>query len=93
MGATIKIDGNVFENSKNPIGSYYSDEVGYWDLGENTFDTIEWVQASGGDITAGPDPESTVSYDPPYEYSLVPLADVRAHVAANAGAGKIADCL
>lgn len=93
MGATIKIDGNVFEDSKNPIGSWYSDEIGYWDLGENLFENIEWVAASGGDVTAGPNPESTVSYDPPYEYSLVPLNEVRDHVAANAGAGVIMDCL
>ncbi len=93
MGATIKIDGNVFEDSKNPIGSYYSSEIGYWDLGDNLFENIEWVAASGGDITAGPNPESTVTYSPDYEYSLVPLEDVRAHVAANAGAGIIVDCL
>lgn len=93
MGANIKIDGNVFEDSKNPIGSYFSEEVGYWDLGDNLFDNVEWVAASGGDITAGPNPESTVSYDPPYEYSLVPLEDVRTHVAANAGVGIIVDCL
>lgn len=93
MGATIKIDGNVFEDSRDPIVSYYSSEVGYWDLGENIFDNVEWGEAADGDITAGPNPESTVSYDPPYDYALVPLEDVRAHVAANAGAGVIVDCL
>lgn len=93
MGATIKIDGNLFEDSKNPIGSWFSDEIGYWDLGENQFVNVEWVAASGGDVTAGPNPESTVSYEPPYDYTLVPLETVADHVAANAGAGVITDCL
>ncbi|MGD9214475.1 MAG: hypothetical protein PVJ84_06660 [Desulfobacteraceae bacterium] len=92
MGAYIRIDGNYFESSTNPIVSFYSDELGYWDAVDNIFDDVTWQESSSSGIIAGPDVESTVSYEPPYSYSLVPVADVKQHVLNNAGVGKLDGC-
>ena len=93
MGATIRIEGNVFENSQNPIVSFYSDEIGYWDVQDNIFSNITWEEGSGDDIIAGPNVQSTVSYTPPYSYSALPASDAKGHVLANAGAGVISNCV
>lgn len=95
MGANIRVEGTVFENVQNPIVSFYSEEVGYWDLADNIYTNISWSNPSGGDIIAGPgtDLESTVSYTPEYEYSAMPASEVVEHVTTYAGSGKINDCL
>ncbi|MDO3382137.1 pectate lyase family protein [Gilvimarinus algae] len=95
MGATIRVEGTVFENVQNPIVSFYSSEVGYWDLAGNLYTNISWSNPSGGDIIAGPgtDLESTVSYTPAYEYTAMPASEVKAHVTLYAGSGKINECL
>lgn len=95
MGANIRVEGTVFENVQNPIVSFYSEEVGYWDLADNVYDNITWSNPAGGDLIAGPgtDLTSTVSYTPEYEYTAMAGADTKAHVIANAGSGKITSCL
>ena len=37
MGAKLRIEHNVFENAKDPIGSWYSSELGYWHVVNNQF--------------------------------------------------------
>jgi pectate lyase len=91
MGANIRIDGNHFEDAKNPIVSFYSDELGYWDAVDNIFENVTWEESSSG-IIAGPDVSSTVSYKPNYSYSLIPAKDVKQHVLNNAGVGKVDGC-
>lgn len=91
MGATIRIEGNVFDNVINPIVSFYSSEVGYWDVEDNLFTDVTWSEGDG--ITAGPNVESTVSYAPAYDYDRLSAEDTKAHVLGNAGAGVIGDCL
>lgn len=95
MGANIRVEGTVFENVQNPIVSFYSSEVGYWDLADNIYTNISWSTPSGSDIIAGPgtDLESTVSYTPEYEYTAMPASEVVEHLTAYAGSGKINDCL
>jgi pectate lyase len=92
MGATIRIDGNHFEDCINPIVSFYSDELGYWDVADNIFENVTWKENTSSGIIAGPDVGSTVSYQPPYSYSLVPVDDIKAHVLNNAGVGKLEGC-
>ncbi len=87
MGAQVRIDNNVFENSRNPIVSCYSDEIGYWDTRNNEFTNVEW-ESGGACILAGPGESSTTSFTPPYRYDLLPTSQVRDHVTANAGAGR-----
>lgn len=90
MGAQVRIENNVFENAVNPIVSFYSDEVGYWDVSGNLFaDSVSWVESPADGIIAGPAVESTVSFMPPYSYTLDPVDQVKAIVQTNAGVGKI----
>ncbi len=79
MGAVLRIENNVFENSINPIGFWDSDETGYWQLSGNSY-----VNCTGSMPTS-----STGTFNPPYSYSLDATANVKSIVTANAGAGKI----
>lgn len=88
-GAEMLIEHNVFENTKNPIVSFYSDVIGYWNLNGNVFGTgVTWNDDSGTDITAKSG-ESTSSYTVPYDYTLDPTDGLKELVIANAGVGKL----
>lgn len=79
MGAKLRIEHNYFENVRNPIGSWDSSEIGYWDIAGNIF-----INCSGSI------PEvSTCYYRPPYNYSLDLAERVRDLVTQYAGVGKI----
>jgi pectate lyase len=92
MGALMRIEGNHFENAKNPIVSFYSDSSGYWDTSENIYENVTWEESTLDGIIAGPNVGSTASYKPPYSYSLIPVSEVKQHVLNNAGVGKIHKC-
>lgn len=79
MGAKLRIENNYFENFKDPIGFWYSDATGYWDVKNNMF-----VNCTGSQPTV-----STCSFIPPYSYTLDAVADVKSIVTAGAGVGKI----
>jgi len=79
MGAKLKIEHNYFENVKNPIGSWDSQEIGFWDIVGNIF-----IDCSGSIPTT-----STCSYTPPYSYTLTPAEKVKEIVTQYAGVGKI----
>lgn len=100
MGARIRIDGNYFENVKNPILSKDSSQIGYWDVGSNdsnVYSGVTWAASTcdgeSACVVAGPNVGSTVNYTPPYSYSLMSASAARAHVLANAGVGKLNGCL
>jgi pectate lyase len=93
MGARIRVEANHFEEVNNPIVSFYSDNIGYWDAVDNIFENITWKEDAGVGIIAGPQVESTVTYLPPYYYSPVPVVNVKDHVLKNAGVGKLNGCL
>ena len=95
MGANIRVEGTVFENVQNPVVSFYSEEVGFWDLADNVYDNISWSNPADGDLIAGPgtDLTSTVSYTPEYSYTAIAGADTKAHVSTYAGSGKVNECL
>lgn len=79
MGAKLRIEHNYFENVRNPIGSWDSSQIGYWDLAGNVF-----VNCSGSI------PEtSTCYYKPSYDYSLDSVERVKEIVTQYAGVGKI----
>lgn len=87
MGAQVRIDNNVFENSRNPVVSCYSDEIGYWDTRGNEFINVAW--GAGGDcVIAGPGVSPTTRFTPPYQYDLLPTRQVKSHVVESAGAGR-----
>ncbi|WP_414694885.1 pectate lyase family protein [Paenibacillus sp.] len=79
MGAKLRIEHNVFENSKDPIVSLYSSEPGYWDVENNLF-----INSTGNQPTT-----DTTTYTPPYSYTLDPVENTKSIVLANAGVGKI----
>ncbi len=93
MGAKLRVESNYFErvgsgavNSESglaagPIGSYNSDEIGYWDVKDNTY-----VNCKGNQPAA-----STCSFTPPYQYTgfLTPASQVKAIVTQYAGVGKL----
>jgi pectate lyase len=79
MGAVLRVENNWFENSKDPLGFWYSDETGYWDVSNNRY-----VNCTGSQPTS-----STRSFNPPYNYSLDSVDSVPATVRQYAGVGKI----
>lgn len=93
VGAKLRVEGNVFEKvgsgsvdgttgcAEGPIGTYFSDEVGMWDVKDNQF-----INCKGNQPTT-----STCSFTPPYDYTkaLNPASSVKAMVVQNAGVGKI----
>lgn len=83
-GALMRIEGNVFENTKNAIGWYFDKEdPGFWDLG-----TVgnRYINCTGDQPTV-----STGSFDPStvYAYTLTDLDDVKEIVTRYAGVGVI----
>ena len=79
MGAVLRVENTVFENSKDPIGSWYSSELGYWDVSGNQF-----INCTGSQPTT-----SNGSFNPPYSYSLHPTDQVKQIVIQYSGVGKI----
>jgi pectate lyase len=86
MGGKIKAEHNHFENAHNPIGTFYTSNMGYWDLKDNIFENVTWSSASD-EFPAGPNPVSTTSISIPYSYQLDAVSCVRDIVKATAGAG------
>jgi pectate lyase len=76
MGACIKVEGNVYEDVKNPIRN----DGGNFDLGPNLFTSV-----SG---TAVPT-TSTCSSGLPYSFTADDPATVKSKVMAGAGVGKL----
>lgn len=88
MGAVIRIENNVFENTTNPIVSFYSSALGYWDTRGNQFNNTTWQAMPAEGLIAGPDVQPTAVLNLPYSFSLLPTNEVKAHVLANAGVNK-----
>lgn len=93
VGAKLRVEYNVFENvgsgsidgttrcAEGPIGTYYSQSIGMWDVKDN-----QYINCKGNQPTS-----STCSFTPPYQYSqvLTPTSSVKAIVTQYAGVGKI----
>ena len=75
-GAKVRIEGNVFENVKDPIVSLYSDKKGAWDIGSGN----KFIGCSGSQPTS-----SKTSFTPPYSYNLTSLDKVKNEVLNNVG--------
>ncbi|MEO3742876.1 pectate lyase [Plantactinospora sp. B5E13] len=87
-GARARVDNNYFRNSKDVLGTFYTDEAGYWQVNGNIFDNVTW--SSPGDDTnpAGPNPQSNTTVSIPYAYSLDGASCVPSVVSQTAGANK-----
>jgi pectate lyase len=90
IGGRIKAENNVFENAKDPIGTFYTDELGYWQVSGNIFGPgVTWSTPGDSNYPAGPNPVSTTSISIPYSYSLDAASNVKSIVLNSAGVGKM----
>ncbi|MFG2432113.1 polysaccharide lyase family 1 protein [Streptomyces sp. NPDC048590] len=87
-GAKAKVENSYFKDSKDVLGTFYTDAAGYWQVSGNTFDNITWSAKSSENNPAGPNPTSNTSVSIPYAYSLDDASCVPSIVAATAGANK-----
>ncbi|ROQ25907.1 pectate lyase family protein [Gallaecimonas pentaromativorans] len=84
IGGQIKAENNVFEDAQNPIGTFYTDDMGFWDVSGNIFTNVTWLD-NDTNHPAGPNPVSTTSISIPYSYQLDDANCVKAIVLASAG--------
>ncbi|MDQ0403977.1 polysaccharide lyase family 1 protein [Streptomyces sp. NPDC000349] len=87
-GAKAKVDNNYFEDSKDVLGTFYTDQAGYWQVSGNIFDNVTWSEPGEDTNPAGPDPRSNTTVSIPYSYGLDAASCVPAVVSATAGANK-----
>lgn len=93
-GAKAKVENNYFKDSKDVLGTFYTDEAGYWQVSGNTFDNVTWSERGDENNPAGPAVTSTTSVSIPYAYTLDKASCVPAVVSRTAGAGtglKVSD--
>ncbi|MFG1665286.1 polysaccharide lyase family 1 protein [Streptomyces sp. Y7] len=86
-GAKAKVDNNYFEDSKDVLGTFYTDQRGYWQVSGNIFDNVTWSSPGTDNYPAGPDPQSNTTVGIPYAYTLDAAACVPDVVSRTAGAG------
>lgn len=87
-GARAKVDNNYFEDSKDVLGTFYTDAAGYWQVSGNVFDNVTWSSPGTDNKPAGPNPQSNTSVSVPYSYTLDGANCVPSVVGSTAGAGK-----
>ncbi len=87
-GARAKVDNNYFEDSKDVLGTFYTDEAGYWQVSGNVLDNVTWSKPGTENNPAGPDLKSTTTVSVPYSVSLDRADCVPAVVSRTAGANK-----
>lgn len=100
MGGYALVEGNFFENVKNPVTARDSDEIGFWQLRDNNLASaadvapgnrfgITWSPGDAGTVNAT-DWTSTAEYPEPLGYELTPHPFQCIHdgLRAAAGSGK-----
>ncbi|BAL87744.1 putative pectate lyase [Actinoplanes missouriensis 431] len=93
-GAKAKVDNNYFEDSKDVLGTFYTDAAGTWQTSGNVLDNVTWSAKSAEYNPAGPAMASTTSVTVPYTFALDTAACVPTVIAQTAGAGtglKVSD--
>lgn len=85
-GAKAKVENNYFEDSKDVLGTFYTDQAGYWQVAGNIFDNVTWSSRSGDNQPAGPNPTSNTTVSIPYSYGLDGASCVPDVVRQTAGA-------
>lgn len=87
-GARAKVDNNYFKNSKDVLGTFYTDAAGYWQANGNILDNVTWSSPGSDTNPAGPSMPSNTTVSVPYSYSLDGASCVPNLVAQTAGANK-----
>ncbi|WP_105102880.1 carbohydrate-binding protein [Microbulbifer pacificus] len=88
IGGVMKAENNYFEDSKDPLGTFYTDDMGYWDVSGNIFSNVTWTAEDSDNHPAGPNPVSTTTLNVPYSYTLDDAGCVPQIILATAGANK-----
>lgn len=87
-GASLLIEGNFFEDSRNPVGTFFFlDNPGIYELNDNIFSNVVF-DAGDRERPAAPG-VSTGSVSVPYDYRLDSASRTPAIVRANAGVGRL----
>jgi pectate lyase len=87
-GGKAKVDNNYFKDSKDVLGTFYTNLPGYWQTSGNILDNVTWSAKSSENNPAGPSMASTTTVNIPYSYTLDGASCVPSIVAGTAGAGK-----
>lgn len=87
-GARAKVDNNYFKNSKDVLGTFYTDAAGYWQASGNILDNVTWSSPGTDTNPAGPGMPSNTTVSIPYSYTLDGASCVPTIVGQTAGANK-----
>ncbi|MET8225672.1 pectate lyase [Streptomyces sp. NPDC005301] len=87
-GGKAKVDNNYFKDSKDVLGTFYTDLPGYWQVSGNIFDNVTWSAPGEDNNPAGPNPTSNTTVSIPYAYTLDGASCVPSIVTATAGANN-----
>lgn len=87
-GARAKVENNYFKDSKDVLGTFHTNQLGYWQVGGNIFDNVRWSSPANERRPAGPNVQSNTSVNIPYPYRLDAANCVPSVVAQTAGADK-----
>jgi pectate lyase len=87
-GGQAKVENNYFEDAKDVLGTFYTDEAGFWQVSGNIFDNVTWSSPGSENNPAGPNPQSNTSVSIPYSYSLDGASCAPDIVSQTAGANK-----
>ena len=87
-GAQAKVENNYFKDSKDVLGTFYTNERGTWQVSGNVFDNVTWSGQGNENYPAGPNPRSTTSVNIPYSYALDDAGCLEQVLAQTAGANK-----
>ncbi|MEH1123127.1 pectate lyase family protein [Micromonospora sp. CPCC 206061] len=87
-GARAKVDNNYFRNSKDVLGTFYTDQAGYWQASGNILDNVTWSSRGSDTNPAGPGMPSNTTVSIPYPYTLDGASCVPSVVSQTAGANK-----
>ena len=93
-GAKAKVENSYFKDSKDVLGTFYTDQAGTWQVAGNIFDNVTWSPKGTDYNPAGPNVTSTTSVSIPYSYTLDGASCVPAIVSQTAGANtglKVSD--
>ncbi len=94
IGGQIKVENNYVQDSKDPLGTFYTSDMGYWQVSGNVWDNVTWSGEDDDYYPAGPNPVSTTSISIPYNYTLDDASCVPNIVSSAAGANtglKVSD--
>ncbi|GAA3622997.1 polysaccharide lyase family 1 protein [Kineosporia mesophila] len=93
-GGKALVQNNYFKDSKNVLGTFYTDLGGTWQTSGNVLDNVTWTAADSENKPAGASMASTGTVTVPYTATLDAGSCVPAVVKATAGAGtglKVSD--